>query len=218
MNILAIDTTSKRAGVSIKKGNEIYTEYIDNEITHSEKLLPLIDFVLIKSGLTLNDINLLACVVGPGSFTGVRIGIATIKAIAKVTNARIIGVTSLELLAFEALNANSKYILCLIDAKNDRVFYEMFSNDSSTLSSTSFLGNDYLTNVLSNINNKDLVIVTDNEHIKEKIKKEGFLVVSAQSKLENIYEFDSENHYFDYLSLDARYYRKSEAERSKNGE
>ena len=85
MNILAIDTTTKKASVALKVQDKIIIKEIDNEITHSEKLLPLLDSVLKEANLMLKDIDLFVCVQGPGSFTGLRIGIATIKALAKVT-------------------------------------------------------------------------------------------------------------------------------------
>ena len=89
MKILAIDTTTKKATVALNLDNKIIVKEVDNEITHSEKLLPLLDEVLNDSNTKLKDIDLFAITLGPGSFTGVRIGIATIKAIAKVTNKKI---------------------------------------------------------------------------------------------------------------------------------
>ena len=91
MKILAIDTTTKKAAVALKDDNHIFFRQIDNEITHSEKLLPLLNEVLIETNTALKDIDLFAITLGPGSFTGVRIGIASIKAIAKVTNKKIFG-------------------------------------------------------------------------------------------------------------------------------
>ena len=106
MKILAIDTSSKNCSVSIvevqenKKFNIIAQENSDDERTHSVKLMPMVDDMLKKSNLSLNDIDLLACCLGPGSFTGIRIGIATIKAFADAKNIPTVGVTSLESLAY----------------------------------------------------------------------------------------------------------------------
>ena len=81
MKILAIDTSSKNCSVSIvevqenKKFNIIAQENSDDERTHSVKLMPMVDDMLKKSNLSLNDIDLLACCLGPGSFTGIRINI-----------------------------------------------------------------------------------------------------------------------------------------------
>ena len=222
MNILAVDTTTKKAQVAIKKGNDIFIKEIDNEITHSEKLLPLIDEVLKDASLTLKDIDLYSCVLGPGSFTGVRIAIATIKALAKVTNKEIFGITSLKLLA---LNETSKikdnsYVLSLIDAKHDRAYYELFKYKDGILKEQDYYGNDLIKNIqqdLSSINEKELTIITDNPtSIDESFPKDTYNIVCSLLNIKNALEFEEPN--YTYLTLDAVYYRKSEAERTKFGE
>ena len=80
MNILSIDTTTKVAGVSLQYNNEITKKSLSNEVTHSEKLLPLIDEILNENNISLKDIDMYACINGPGSFTGIRIGLSTLKA------------------------------------------------------------------------------------------------------------------------------------------
>ena len=81
MKILSIDTSSSTASVSILEDENILIELNNcDEKTHSQKLMPMIDEAFKKTHLTLSDINLIACGLGPGSFTGVRIGIATAKA------------------------------------------------------------------------------------------------------------------------------------------
>ena len=129
MKILAIDTSSKICSVSILEDeNVLVSLYNDDEKTHSVKLMPMIDEALKKTNLTLDDISLLACCIGPGSFTGVRIGIATIKAFADVKRIPTIGVTSLESLAYnvENISTNSDLICSLIDAKNGNVYYGLY--------------------------------------------------------------------------------------------
>ena len=88
MRILAVDTSSKNCSVSIvevdnDKNFKIIAEDNNNdERTHSVKLMPMIDNIFKSSNLILDNIDLLACCLGPGSFTGIRIGIATVKAFA----------------------------------------------------------------------------------------------------------------------------------------
>lgn len=83
MKILAIDTSSKNASVAITEDEKELIELNNSEEkTHSQKLMPMIDEVLKKLDLSLDDIDLISCSLGPGSFTGVRIGIATAKAFA----------------------------------------------------------------------------------------------------------------------------------------
>lgn len=81
MKILALDTSSKNASVCILEDETILIELNnEDEKTHSQKLMPMIDTAFQRTGLCLSDIDLLACGVGPGSFTGTRIAIATAKA------------------------------------------------------------------------------------------------------------------------------------------
>ena len=117
MKILAIDTSSKNAAVAILENqNTIIELNNDDEKTHSQKLMPMIDEAFKKSNLSLDDINLIICCLGPGSFTGVRIGIATAKAFADSKNIPTVGVSSLEALAH---NLNQDGLICsLINANN----------------------------------------------------------------------------------------------------
>lgn len=91
MITLAISTSSNNASVALLENDICIKELnIINEKTHSEKLMPLIDELFSKTRLTLSDVNLIACDNGPGSFTGLRIGIATVKALAEVKEIPVI--------------------------------------------------------------------------------------------------------------------------------
>ena len=129
MKILAIDTSSNICSVSILEDKNIIIEkHNDDEKTHSQKLMPLIHEMFKEVNLTLDDIDLLACSQGPGSFTGIRIGISTVKAFADVKNIPIIGVTSLESLAYNI--SNNGLIATLIDAKHDNVYFALYKLDN----------------------------------------------------------------------------------------
>ena len=218
MNILAIDTTTKKASVALKTESNLFSKEINNEITHSEKLLPLIDEVLKEANLSLKDIDLFALTLGPGSFTGVRIGVATIKALSKVYNKKIFGTTSLELLALDSIkntNTPPKYVLSLMDARNNRAYYNLYKLENNTLVSSDFKGNDYISSILENIkeqNLDDLLICIDNN--SNDIQD----VFHANLDITNIFDLDMSDKLYDYLNLDAMYYRKSEAERTKEGD
>lgn len=129
MKILSVETSSNICSISILEDNKIIKEISNNDgNTHSVKLMPQIEQIFKKTGLQLSDIDLFACDKGPGSFTGIRIGISTIKAFADVTNIPTIGISSLLALAY---NSNYEgYICSLIDAKNDNVYYGLFDNSS----------------------------------------------------------------------------------------
>ena len=133
MKILSIDTSSQNCSVAIVEIAEITgqlsmktlaLENSDDERTHSLKLMPMIKSVFSKTHLTLQDINLLACGVGPGSFTGIRIGIATVKAFCDSQDIPAVGVTSLESLAYSIEDLG---IICsIIDAKHRNVYAGTF--------------------------------------------------------------------------------------------
>ena len=125
MKILSIDTSSKICGVAVLENELLLNEIIqDNGLSHSEKLMPMIKDVLEKTNITLNDIDLIVCDKGPGSFTGIRIGVATAKAFSDSKNIQTIGISSLEALAY---NVKTDGIICsLIDAKNDNAYVGVF--------------------------------------------------------------------------------------------
>lgn len=139
MKILAIDTSSDICTVSICEDTKTLITYSSNEAkTHSIMLMPLIDKCFQDSDLELKDINLLAVCIGPGSFTGIRIGVSTIKAFADTNNIPCIGVTSLENLTYNLLEENipqtkmqNTIYISMLDAKNSNVYcglYRYFNN------------------------------------------------------------------------------------------
>ena len=86
MKILSIDTSSKLCEIAILENEKIIKEITQNNgLTHSETLMPIIKETLENLNLTLNDIDLIVCDKGPGSFTGIRIGVATAKAFSATT-------------------------------------------------------------------------------------------------------------------------------------
>lgn len=129
MKILSIDTASEVCSVAILENKNVIKEISNEDAnTHSVKLMPQIEQILKETNLTLNDIDLFACDKGPGSFTGIRIGIATTKAFHDVTNIPAVGITSLMALAYNT-DFNG-YICSLIDAKNNNVYYGLFDNST----------------------------------------------------------------------------------------
>ena len=101
MKILAITTSSNNCSVAILEENTVINELnIENTKTHSETLMPLLEKLLEQTNLSLADIDYLACDIGPGSFTGIRIGVSTIKAISEIKSIPICPVSSLEGLAY----------------------------------------------------------------------------------------------------------------------
>jgi tRNA threonylcarbamoyladenosine biosynthesis protein TsaB len=122
MKVLGIDTSSKAASVAIMEDDKLISEYtINNNKTHSQKLMPIIENMFKLNEMSADDIDLISVCVGPGSFTGLRIGVATSKAIAHVRNIPITIVNSLEALAFN-MSMTNKTICPMIDAQKNQVY------------------------------------------------------------------------------------------------
>ena len=125
MKILTIDTSSEVCSVALLEDDKLIDKNeLDNGKTHSETLMVLIDELFKRNNVDIKDINLFGCDVGPGSFTGIRIGVSTIKAMAEVLNVKIASVTSLEVLARNV--QDRKIIASIIDARNDQVYLGIF--------------------------------------------------------------------------------------------
>lgn len=224
MNILAIDTTTKKANVGIKTTDVVKVKSIDNEVTHSEKLLPLIDESLKECCVNVKDIDCIACTTGPGSFTGIRIGLATTKALAKVINAKIYAIDSLTLLAYSVKNSqNYKLVVSLIDAKNNRAYAGMYLGSSSAINNQNKYLNEIWEDISkicdeNNINEKEVLIISDSLNIFECIPEKYEKTNTALNIEELLNLASSSTDFTDYLKLDATYVRSSEAERTKYGE
>ncbi len=125
MKILSIDTSSNICGVSILENYNLICQLDQNTgRTHSENLMPMIEQAFEYSNLTLKDIDLLVCDKGPGSFTGIRIGVATVKAFQDSLSIPCIGVSSLETLAYSIKKEG--YILSILDCKNDNCYFALY--------------------------------------------------------------------------------------------
>lgn len=122
MRVLAVDTSSNVATVAVMENELLLGEYILNhKKTHSQKIMMMIEQLLSDLELTVNDIDVFAAAVGPGSFTGLRIGVATIKALAHAAGKRVVSVGTLEALAYNVQYAEH-IIVPIMDARRNNVF------------------------------------------------------------------------------------------------
>ena len=134
MLILALDSTAQVGSVALCEDEKLIAEYtLNTGHTHSETLLPMVESVLKISGYTVDDVDLFVCTAGPGSFTGVRIGAATVKGIAFGKDKPCIGVSTLEALALNGVALDG--ILCpCMNARRQQVYNALFDCDGSSLS------------------------------------------------------------------------------------
>lgn len=153
MKILCIDTSSKLCSVAILEDTTLINKLeLDNGLTHSETLMPLIKKLLDNSNLSLKDIDLLVSDVGPGSFTGIRIGIATCKAFSDSLNIPCVGISSLEVLAYNI--KNDGLICSTIDCKNDNCYFALYELVDGVYNVLELPTSDSVENVLNLLNEK----------------------------------------------------------------
>ncbi len=133
MNMLALDSTACTASVCITAGETLVAEFtVNTQNTHSETLLPMVEAALSAAGMTIDDVDAFACSAGPGSFTGVRIGTATVKGLAFGRNKPCIGVSALEALAYN-LTAVSGIVCPVMNARRAQVYTALFRAEDGVL-------------------------------------------------------------------------------------
>jgi tRNA threonylcarbamoyladenosine biosynthesis protein TsaB len=127
MNILALDTSGPVAGIAIlKNGEAAYEAMAVNRFTHSVSLMPMVEEGFAHSGLSISDIDMFAVTVGPGSFTGVRIGVSTVKGMAHGAQKPCIGINALEALA-SGIPFGDCTICSIQDARAGQVYGAAFN-------------------------------------------------------------------------------------------
>ena len=177
MKILSVDTSMQACSASILNvcGDTLqdYSCYDDHEVKHAENLFPMIHHVLEKSGTVYKDLSNIAVSVGPGSFTGVRIGIAAVRGLALSLNAKISSFTSLQAIArgvLESLDQNKRdefqEIVVVMDARRHQVFFQKFAMDCRP-TSTAYVLNPCECESL--LDNKPALIVGSGADILQKI-------------------------------------------------
>lgn len=126
MNILAIDTSGPVAGCAVMRdGRTLHLTEMNQGLTHSETIMPAIDGAMRASGLTCGEIDVFAAVAGPGSFTGVRIGVCAAKGLAHAVNRPCVAIHALEALAMNFYGFDG---LCcpILDARRGQVYCAAF--------------------------------------------------------------------------------------------
>lgn len=133
MIILSIDSASKVATAALLDDKGLIAEYtLNNKLEHSVLIMDMIDKILKDSNLTINDVDGFVVSKGPGSFTGLRIGMATIKGLSFGSNKPYVSVSSLDSLAYSLINFNG--IICpVMDALRDSVYTCLYKNNNGKL-------------------------------------------------------------------------------------
>ena len=209
MKILSVDTSSKICNINLyEDGKNIMYKEIKEDITHAKKLMTGIEEILKTTNTKLEDITYFGSIVGPGSFTGIRIGVSTIKAFALALNIDIIPGTSLELLeenAYEEQEVNKgDYILSIIDARNKEVYGSVAKINKEYTERLNFAGNindfiEFAKNVIeketkeekeqkNKTNNKTKILVVGNgkklfeEELKDRLNEYEIIYIKDEEQ------------------------------------
>jgi tRNA threonylcarbamoyladenosine biosynthesis protein TsaB len=134
MIILAVDTTTLAGSAAILEKTKLISEVnIDSASTYSERLLPSIHFLLERSKLNIKEIDAFAVAVGPGSFTGIRIGLSTIKSFAYASGKPVALVSTLKALAFKLHHSQGRLLCPILDARKGQIFAALFESTKAGL-------------------------------------------------------------------------------------
>lgn len=133
MLVMGIETSTMQGGVALLSEQGLVSEYMANvKATHTERLLPLIDRALHEAGITLSQVEGLAVAVGPGSFTGLRIGLSTAKGLAVAGGKPLVGISTLEAMAW-TLPFCAHPVCPILDARKGEIYCALFRNEGDRL-------------------------------------------------------------------------------------
>ena len=126
MLILAFESSAKPASVALIKDGQLLSQYFQcSALTHSRTLLPMAEDMLKNAELTIDDVDLFAAAHGPGSFTGIRIGVSAVKGLAWAADKKCIGVSTLEAMAWNGVSVGG--VICpVMDARRSQVYNALF--------------------------------------------------------------------------------------------
>ncbi len=133
MNILAIDTSGPTAGAAVLRGGEIAAEiFLNNGLTHSQTIMPAVEQALEAAGLEPRELELVACVVGPGSFTGVRIGACAARGMAHAIGVPCAAIDALAAIAHGAFGFEG-WVCPMLNARRGQVYAAAFRQGERAL-------------------------------------------------------------------------------------
>ena len=133
MKILALETSAKAVSAAITEdGRVLASGYQDTGLTHSRTLMPIVEHLFRNTGLTVSDCGAIAVAAGPGSFTGIRIGVSAAKGLAFAANKPAVGVSTLAAMARNAAFADG-LIICAMDARRNQIYNALFSAENGVL-------------------------------------------------------------------------------------
>lgn len=135
MIILAFDTAVEGCSVAVVNTTtgQDWSERVITDRRQAEILVPMIEEIMEKAGVTFQTLDRIAVTIGPGSFTGVRIGLATARALALASNLPLVGVSTLQVMASSAAGSSGQSILAVLDTKREDFYGEVFDAQARSI-------------------------------------------------------------------------------------
>ena len=226
MKILGVDSTATAASAAVYCDGKILSlNYSNTGLTHSQTLMPMIDNVLKTAGVNIRDIDYFAVSNGPGSFTGVRIGVSAVKGMAQPIMKKCVPVSTLEVIA-KPLENTSVYAIAVMDARCNQVYTATFdcNNGMERLCDDCAISIDELANDISSLNGIKMLIGDGAQLCYGKLKDrvEGITIAPANIRFQNASSVaiiaadklvENESSAIDATELLPDYLRLSQAER-----
>ncbi len=223
---LAVDATTKTASVAIYDNNALKVlNTVSNGYTHSETLLPLIDRSIISIGKTVSDISAIIVANGPGSFTGIRIALSTVKALAHALNIPIYTASTLQSLAYHGKHFSG--LVCpILDARRSQVYSAIYGNAGEEIAAEATYKIEQLCAILLDIlkDNQSVLFVGDGvivhaDYIKGVLAESAVLgnldlANNCAAGLIDAHLAEKTQRY-QYDTVAVNYLRQSQAEREK---
>ncbi|WP_028855293.1 tRNA (adenosine(37)-N6)-threonylcarbamoyltransferase complex dimerization subunit type 1 TsaB [Psychrilyobacter atlanticus] len=223
MVVLGIDASTKTGSVALYDSEiGILSEINANiRLNHSDSLMSIVDMVFDLAKLKPKDIDRVAVSIGPGSFTGIRVGVGTAKGLAYSIGCDIVGVNELDILA-RTISQTSNKIMSLIDARKGRVYYSVYEYNGDKIENVSHYGAEELKLILEGYKDEKITFTGDGSIVYKEIIDEVMgenaiynlksnSMVRAGIMAEMAVEKDADNLY----TLEPYYISKTQAEREK---
>jgi len=214
MNILAIDTSTMISTVTIANDSEILGDFnVNQQKTHSESLVPMIETLLELLGMEFKDIDEFVIAEGPGSFTGLRIGMTIAKTLAQVNDKKLIPISTLLALANNSSSDNLK--VPMLDARGNRVYGAVYDKDFNEIIKEDLYTIENFSEMVNDLDEEieligDISLKYEDLFEKAKVLSINFRNTIGKSLIKLALENKND---YDLYQLVPNYLRKSQAER-----
>jgi len=214
MNILAIDTSTMISTVTIANDSEILGDFnVNQQKTHSESLVPMIETLLELLGMEFKDIDEFVIAEGPGSFTGLRIGMTIAKTLAQVNDKKLIPISTLLALANNSSSDNLK--VPMLDARGNRVYGAVYDKDFNEIIKEDLYTIEDFSEMVNDLDEEIELIGDISLKYEDLFEKAKVLPINFRNTIgKSLIKLALENkNDYDLYQLVPNYLRKSQAER-----